>query len=94
MSEGRWPFVNMRMFLNHLTVYVKILNNFLTSVIRVVKLQMNSIKTSCNTLTISYTLIRGKYACLLVCAHNYLRDEPTNLAQTLEITNIRSKNYF
>jgi hypothetical protein len=31
---------------------------------------------------------------LYACSHNKLRNEPTKLAQTLEITNIRSKNYF
>jgi hypothetical protein len=29
--------------------------------------------------------------CILACSHNNLRNEPTNLVQTLEITNIRSK---
>jgi hypothetical protein len=43
---------------------------------------------------LSYTLIRGLFACMLPCSHNNLRNEPTNLAQTLEINSIRSKNYF
>jgi hypothetical protein len=33
-------------------------------------------------------------AWLVGCLHNDLRSEPTNLAQTIKISNIRSKNYF
>jgi hypothetical protein len=39
---------------------------------------------------LSYTLIQGMFAYLL----NNLRNKLTTLAHTLEITNVRSKNYF
>jgi hypothetical protein len=44
--------------------------------------------------TITFKQRTAEFGWLFARNNNNFRNEPTNIAQTIEITNIRSKNYF